>query len=947
MLSLINRSHYSLGFGSLRHEEIINHALKQPEKTAAITDTNTLSGVPEFLYACEKAGVKGIAGITFRIGHEGNYIGDIVVLANDAEGFEALNDVLSGLQQDVRMSQCGLTDIGKLATLPAQKVSVLDGFPGSVLSRTGAGASSQIKKALGTDYFVTLTPSSMMGQVDVADEIGKLAKNGNVNIVETSTAMFPPSMNMSMVALHRYRSQLERVDMSDELAMEVVSEMTYLSEDKVQLWREHNLPSINIVNKHGLIPPERFTDLPDAGILSSVNKIEPLYDDSGDFKNEVKGLLDKYLDKNEIPEGKRQSYYERLDYEFKAFRSIDGAEMYIQNTKALFDLGREENVSIRMRGSAGGSLTLFLFVDEGKALDPVEYNFSFSRFMDPDRSEMPDVDIDVTDVKAFTQALQSKFGEDNIVGLKTFNTVKSPKALMKEAMKALSGSIGVKTAEYYEETIKKFEKLFKPYDKKVPKYMTFDEFLSEPQIKKAYREDDILYQMISVARKFQDLYVSSGTHNGGILFSKSRPCSKSMAAVRLPEKMLVRSELTADSAKLVGQIKYDALLASEAGSELEIARKMLKSMHGEELKENISDPSLYKAIQLDALDGIYQLSGFSTRPVINQVMPANFDEVVACLTLAKAPKKGRNGSESDLERYLRNKNQGLNLPSDKLVPHLKNTHGVILFDEQVTDICMDLAGFTFTEGDTLRSAFKKKKFDVVDELKEKFINGAVKKGMTRNEAELVFAEIDRKKDSYTMPKAHAASYVKVALEQMHLKLTYPDTYIKVYGNSIGVNKVRQEYVQKLGYKIRPLDILRTPVEGGLRVHQGVRYIVDGLAGRFSDDLVKAIVASRRHAPFMSSENPNVVGMLHVIAENYMERPLPDPSIQNDNTKIKGLVSDIIKLVEQGGFNSLLGEAPDVKMEELKVAVPELINTIVTGRNMVFVQNDNANIKRSR
>ena len=98
---------------------------------------------------------------------------------------------------------------------------------------------------------------------------------------------------------------------------------------------------------------------------------------------------------------------------------------------------------------------------------------------------------------------------------------------------------------------------------------------------------------------------------------------------------------------------------------------------------------------------------------------------------------------------------------------------------------------------------------------------------------------------------------------------------------------------------------------------------------------------------MSSENPNVVGMLHVIAENYMERPLPDPSIQNDNTKIKGLVSDIIKLVEQGGFNSLLGEAPDVKMEELKVAVPELINTIVTGRNMVFVQNDNANIKRSR
>jgi DNA polymerase-3 subunit alpha len=963
MLSLINRSHYSLGFGSLRHEEIIKHALTQPEKTAALTDTNTLSGIPEFLRDCEKSGVKGIAGVTLRVGHENKFIGDIVVLANDAEGFEALNDILSGLVQDERMSQCGLTDIGKLGILPSGKVSVLDGFPGSVLSRNGAGASSQIQRATGDDYIVTLTPSSMMGKIDIAEEVEKLSQNSKVNMIETSTAVFNPTLNMSMVALHRYRTQLERVKEVDELAVEAITEMTYLPEEKVSLWREYNLPTIDLVEKYGLTPTSKFTELPDAGILSSTNKIEPLTSDLiGEFKVEVKALLAEYLVEKSIAPELHSIYNDRLDVEFDTFRETDGAEVYIQNTKALLDLSKEENISARLRGSASGSLALSLFVPKGRGMDPIEfgqlvgdkltsdvaeYGFSFSRFMDKNRNEMPDVDIDISDVKAFTRALQAKFGDDNVVSLKTFGTVKSPKKLMKEAAKALAGSVGVKTAEHYEDTIKKFEKLFKPFEKRVPKYMSFDEFLAEPQIKKAYKEDEILYQMISVARRFQGLYISSGAHNGGVLFSRDRPCSKSMAAVKLPEKLLVRSELTADSAKLVGQIKYDALLASEAGSELEIAREQLMLMHNVELKEDLRDPALYKAIQLDALDGIYQLSGLSTRPVINQVQPKSFYDVIACLTLAKAPKKGRGGSESDLEQYLRNKNQGLSLPSDKLIPHLEKTHGVILFDEQITDICMDIADFTFTEGDTLRSAFKKKKFDVVDELKVKFIAGAMNKGMPKQEAEAVFAEIDRKKDSYTMPKAHAASYVKVALEQMHLKLNYPDTFINVYGKTIGVNQIRQEYVQKLGYQIRPLDVLRTPVDGGLRIHQGVRYIVDGLNSRFSDDMVNAIVKSRTHESFMNQETPNVVRMVHVLSENYMGRPLPDPSIQNDNETLKSLVSDMIKLVEQGGFNAILGENQESKMEELKQATPELVNMIVSGRNAPVVQNDNVNMKISR
>ena len=845
------------------------------------------------------------------------------------------------------MSQCGLTDIAKISTLPEGKVTILDGFSGSVLNRQGADFSSYLLKKRASDYTVVLTPSSLMGDLSAFDEIDKLGAKNKLNLIETSTAVFKPISFMSVAALHRYKEQLARVGETDEMAMEVITEMTYLSEDKVQLWREHNLSAKELIARFGVLESNKFMSSPDLGILTSSNRVEPLVEGGGDLYIEMKVLLDEYLDNENATQEERVEHHTRLESEFKSFRLIEGAETYLQNTKAIFDLGRERGIALRPRGSAGSSLAIFLMIDEDKRLNPIEWEFTFSRFMDVERKEMPDVDIDVSDVPAFTKALQDKFGSENVVGLKTFGTVKSPKALMKTAMNALSNSVGVKTDEHFKSAHVEFLKLFKPYEKRVPKYMSFDDFLAEPKVRAAFKSNEIMHQMIAVARRFQNLYISTNTHNGGVLFSTLKPCSKTMAAMKLPDKQLLRSELSVESAKLMGQIKYDAMLPSDACGELELARKHLKEMHNVVLKEDIKNPALYKAVRLDALDGIYQLSGAATRPVIASVQPENFFDTMACLTLAKAPKKLSDGSMSDLDRYLQNKSSGLKVVSDRLIPHLEKTHGVILFDEQITDICIDIANFSFTEGDTLRSAFKKKKFDVIDNLKEKFISGAQAGGLSEQEARSIFSDLERKKDSYTMPKAHAATYVKVAMEQMHLKMNFPDTYMKVYGSKVGVDAIRQEYVQKLGYQIRPLDVLKTPVEGGLKEHNGIRYIVDGLANRFDEKMVNSILSARKHLSLQDGGNANIVQMIHVISENYMGMPLPDPSIQNDNQGLKALIGDIIKLSEKGGFNSLIGDPIDQRVAELTSAIPELVNKIATGRQFQSYQNDNLKVKQSR
>ena len=194
----------------------------------------------------------------------------------------------------------------------------------------------------------------------------------------------------------------------------------------------------------------------------------------------------------------KKTYYARLDEEFDAFREIDGAEVYIQNTKAIFDLGREKGLSLRPRGSAAGSLAIFLMIDANKRLDPMEHELSFSRFMDKNRKEMPDVDIDVDNRKLFTEVLQERFGRENTVGIKTFDTIKSAMPLMKLALDALSENVGVKSNEHFVEALDDFEKAFKPFKGKVPKYMSFDELLQQPAIQKAYRHNEIMLSLIHI-----------------------------------------------------------------------------------------------------------------------------------------------------------------------------------------------------------------------------------------------------------------------------------------------------------------------------------------------------------------------------------------------------------------------------------------------------------------
>ena len=570
MLSLINRSHYSLGFGSLTLEEIIEHAKTQPEKTAALTDMNTVSGIPEFLAKCEKAGVKGLAGVTLRVGFENEYIGDVVLIANDATGFDAINDLLTGLEQDEKMSYCGLTDIGRFSALPKGTVTLLDGFPGSVLQRHGAGYSNSLVRAVNDGYTVSLTPSSITGVVDISKELPQLSTS-NLSLVETSTAVYSPKKNMSMVAAYRYKKQLSYMNLVDDNADEVVTSMTFMNEKDIDLWRNYNRPDFSVRNKYGLVDSSKFTELPDVGVLSNSNRVEPLYDETEgqSFEDFLRSELQKYLDQSGINDTTlREKYFDRLDEELKAFSLVDGGMVYIRNCKEIFDIGKEDKKSLRLRGSSSASLALFLLVEEGKRLDPIEHGLSitsFNRFMGQ-RSEMTDVDMDVSDVKGFTNTLINTFGEENVVALKVYSGIQSPSMLMEEAKKCLLNTLE-RGESHYDKAFEKFKKLFSPYSRKCPAYMSYDEFLQLPQVKNAYRNDDVLYEMIALSRRFQGLYVKSGFHQSGVLFSKKQPASKNMATMRVPKKQLLRSELTHYAAPLVGEIKYCLLYTSDAADE--------------------------------------------------------------------------------------------------------------------------------------------------------------------------------------------------------------------------------------------------------------------------------------------------------------------------------------------------------------------------------------------
>ena len=461
------------------------------------------------------------------------------------------------------------------------------------------------------------------------------------------------------------------------------------------------------------------------------------------------GLREKY---GELSEPIRQ----RIDYELDIIKQTGHAN-YFLIVGDYVNHAHKRGYPLSARGSAAGSLVLYAL--DVISFNPMDHGCLFERFLNLERLAPPDIDIDFADRarESVIEYLAKKYGADSVSKIATFATL-GAKAAIKDVGRALEIPL---------EKVVKLAALIPPVHG-----ITLDEALEQVPEFHALAELPENKELIEMSKAVEGMKRHVSCHASGIAVSDG-PLTNYVPLFKDRHDQ-VATQFEGKIIEDVGIVKFDSL-GLRSLTEIYDCLQIIKANHGTEIKlEDIpfDDAETYSLIGNGHIDGLFQLGTSSGMlRVVTELKPDNFEEFSAIPALYR-PGPIENG---DLQQYIERKNgvQPVEYIHPSLENVLKSTYGVCIYQEQVMQIAHDIAGFTLSEADVLRNAMGKKNEALLATQREKFVEGAVKKGsLPKNEAEEVFDWL-QSIGRYAFNKAHTVAYSMLAYRMAYLKAHYP------------------------------------------------------------------------------------------------------------------------------------------------------------------------------
>lgn len=494
-----------------------------------------------------------------------------------------------------------------------------------------------------------------------------------------------------------------------------------------------------------------------------------------------KGLL-KRLNNNP-----KENYIKRLKYELTVIQKMGFVDYFL----IVYDYVRYAKKNDILvgpgRGSAAGSLVSYaLGITE---VDPMKYDLLFERFLNPDRITMPDIDIDFeyTKREKVIKYVKERYGKDAVAGIMTFGTLGS-KLVLRDIGKCL---------ELDQTLINKFVGNIDP--KK-----TLNENLENPHIKQIIQNNETIQQWYKISQKIEGLKRHISTHAAGVVIS-STPLDNVIPICYSGEEML--TGVTMNYLEDLGLLKMD-FLALRNLTIIQNVIDLIKKDTEESIKLNqidLNDKNVLKLFETADTTGIFQFESVGMIHFLEKLKPTSFDDLVASLALY------RPGPMQNIDSFIRRREgkEKVDYLDKDLEPILKETYGIIVYQEQIMQILSRIGGFSFAESDNIRRAMSKKKKEVIEEAATKFIAGAIQKGYQKEVAIKIY-DLILKFANYGFNKAHSVSYAMIGYQMAYLKVNYPIYYIaNLLNMSINSSEKTKEYLmeaKKRNYKILHPDI---------------------------------------------------------------------------------------------------------------------------------------------
>lgn len=805
---------YSLLDGACRIKELCRRAAEYGMSSLAITDHGVMYGTVDFYEACIDAGIKPIIGCEVYTAARTRFdkdpmldseYGHLILLAENDEGYHNLIKIVSasfteGFYYKPRTDRELLKKYSK--GIIACSACLKGDVPQLILAGDYEGAKKcalEFAGIFGKDnYFLELQSNGLPEQLTVNSALLRISKETGIGLVATNDVHYiDPSDARTQDVLMCIQTGKK---IADENRMKFSTNTVYLrsKEEMNELFR--NVPealdnTCRIAERcnvklHFGRPVLPVFDIP--GGLSAEEYLRKL---------SFEGASERYGAK--LPEAVK----ERLEYELGIISRMGYCEYYL----IVWDFirfAKENGIKVGPgRGSGAGSIAAYCLKITN--IDPLKFNLAFERFLNPERISMPDFDVDFSDEhrKDVIDYVIRKYGSDRVAQIVTFGTLAA-----RAAIRDVGRVLDVPYAK-----VDAAAKLI-PFSAG-PARMSIPQAIgSNPELKQLYDSDAQIKEMLDTAAKIEGAPRNCSTHAAGVVLTEKPvtdyvPVHKSgdIVATQFPMAVLEK----------IGLLKID-FLGLRTLSVIQDAQQMVLDNYGVNIDfDDMShdDPKVFSIIKAGRTSGIFQLESRGMTRFLTELKPDSLEDIIAGIALY------RPGPMDQIPRYIENKKDPskITYETPELEPILNVTYGCIVYQEQVMQIFRDLAGYTMGASDLVRRAMAKKKHDVMEKERGRFIDGTKQRGISESAAVAIF---DRMADfaSYAFNKAHAACYAVVAYETAFLKTYYPAEFMAGIMNSlvnwpervaVYINECRQMKIGILPPDINAGQVRFTVKEGSI------------------------------------------------------------------------------------------------------------------------------------
>ncbi len=791
---------FSLLDGACHLDRLVKKTYQLHMPALAITDHGNLFGAIKFYQMCKETKIKPIIGCEFYLAKESRFKKEkeeanfhLVLLAKDKEGYSNLVKLVSlsnieGFYYKPRIDKELLEKysrglVGLSACLKGEISSlILEGRVNEAYKKA-----DEYQNILGKgNFYLELMDNGIKEQYKVNEVLLKISKDLKIPIVATNDVHY---INQDEAFAHEVLLCLQTQTTLDDPKHFKFNSDTFYFRSQEEMFRLFS--SYPEALKNTLEIAEKCNvEFDFSSVYLPRFPLPPQEKDEFEYLKKLcyRNLKERYYEVT-------SSVVERLEYELKVIRET-GFASYFLIIWDIVKFAKERNIPVGPgRGSAAGSIVSYLLGITD--IDPLKYNLLFERFLNPQRVSMPDIDIDFCYEKReeVLDYVSKKYGKDCVAQIITFGTLLA-RAVVRDVGRVLGFS--------YSEV----DRIAKMIPSSPGHQVSLKEALElNPELKSIYEQDERVKRLIDTALKLEGLSRHASTHAAGIVIS-DRPLMERIPLARAMEGEIVTG-LDMESLEKLGLLKMD-LLGLKTLTVIDETLKIIKRTKNKEIDINripLDDKKTFRLLAGGETIGVFQLESQGMRQILKKLKPTEFKDLIAVLALYRPGPLGSGLVSDFIER--KHEKKPITYLHPKLEPILKETYGIILYQEQTMEIASCLAGFSLSQADLLRKAIGKKIPEIMEEQRALFIEGCLKNGIPQEIAFKIFNLIDYF-SGYGFNKSHSTAYALISYRTAYLKANFPVEFMAALLTSERTNTDKiVEYIneaKRLGIKVLPPDI---------------------------------------------------------------------------------------------------------------------------------------------